>query len=569
MNYTNAFHQLLARCCRPQLLYFYYLIALLLPNIGLTITEPMDLMARISNLLLPAALYALLLTLNRKPGKMIWVLFPLVFFAAFQLVLLYLFGQSVIAVDMFLNVVTTNPGEAIELLDNLIPGVAGVFIVYLPALILGLCSLRLGQPLQHSFILAARKRSAVALGVGLLCFGATYLAEPSYSARKELYPLNASYNLCLAVERANKQMHYAETSRHFSFKAHSTRPEQPETYVLFIGETARACNFSLYGYARDTNPQLSQLNGLVTFRDALTQSNTTHKSVPMLLSSASAEDFDRIYAEKSLITAFREAGFHTLFLSNQRPNHSFIDFFGMEADEYHFLQEEQPGEEIPSDADLLRGVEQALRQKHPKLLIVLHAYGSHFNYRERYPRSMAHFTPDDQTDAKFKNRPSLVNAYDNSLRFTDSILSQLTTLLEAHGGTAAWLYTSDHGEDLFDDSRRCFLHASPVPTYYQIHVPLWIWLSNDYRKSYPAEAEALAAHTTQPVATSLSLFHTLLQLGGLSTPMLTDSLSLCSPHYHAAPRCYLDDHNRPVPLQELGLTDEDIAQFHRHNVAFE
>ena len=182
---------------------------------------------------------------------------------------------------------------------------------------------------------------------------------------------------------------------------------------------------------------------------------------------------------------------------------------------------------------------------------------------------MAHFTPDDQTDAKFKNRASLVNAYDNSLRFTDSILSQLTTLLEAHGGTAAWLYTSDHGEDLFDDSRRCFLHASPVPTYYQIHVPLWIWLSNDYRKNYPAEAEALAAHTTQPVATSLSLFHTLLQLGGLSTPMLTDSLSLCSPHYHAAPRCYLDDHNRPVPLQELGLTDEDIAQFHRHNVAFE
>lgn len=569
MNYPNTFHHLLARCCRPQLLYFYYLIALLLPNIGLTITEPMEPMARISNLLLPAALYALLLTLSPKPGKMIWILFPLVFIAAFQLVLLYLFGRSVIAVDMFLNVVTTNPGEAMELLDNLIPGVAGVFIVYLPALILGLCSLRLGEPLQPAFILMARKRSAVALGAGLLCLGATYLTEPHYAARKELYPLNACYNLYLAVERTNKQIHYAETSRHFSFQAHSTRPEERETYVLFIGETARACNFSLYGYARDTNPQLSQLEGLVTFRDALTQSNTTHKSVPMLLSSASAEDFDRIYGEKSLITAFREAGFHTLFLSNQRPNHSFIDFFGMEADEYHFLQEEQPGEEIPSDADLLKGVEQALQQEYPKLLIVLHAYGSHFNYHERYPRSMAYFTPDDQTDAKFKNRASLVNAYDNSLRFTDAILKQLTSLLEAHGGTAAWIYTSDHGEDLFDDSRRCFLHASPVPTYYQIHVPLWVWLSTDYRTRYPVAAEALAAHSKKPVATSLSLFHTLLQLGGLSTPMVTDTLSLCSPHYHAAPRYYLDDHNRPVPLQELGLTDEDIAQFHRHDLAFE
>lgn len=568
MNRNNSLNRLMAACCRPRLLYFYYLVALMLPNIGLSITEPLGCMARISNLLLPAALYALLLALSRKPGKMIWILFPLVFFAAFQLVLLYLFGRSVIAVDMFLNLVTTNPGEAIELLDNLIPGVAGVFIVYLPALILSVCSLRIGGKLEPSFIRKARVRSAGALVAGLLCLGLTYLTEPDYAARKELYPLNASYNLYLAIERGNKQMHYAETSSAFRFEATSTHDIPNETYVLVVGETARACNFSLYGYERETNPQLSRIDGLLTFSDALTQSNTTHKSVPMLLSGASAEDFDRIYREKSLITAFREAGFHTLFLSNQRPNHSFIDFFGMEADEYHFLQVEQPGEEIPSDADLLKGVEQALSQHHPKLLIVLHAYGSHFNYRERYPRSMAHFTPDDQTDAKFKNRVSLVNAYDNSLRFTDDILARLTALLTAQGGSTAWLYTSDHGEDLFDDSRRCFLHASPVPTYYQIHVPLWIWLSAGYQSQHPAKVETLKAHIHEPVSTSLMLFHTMLQLGGIQTPLRADSLSLCSPTFHAVPRCYLDDHNRPVPLHELDLTDEDIAQFRRHGVAY-
>ena len=59
------------------------------------------------------------MTLERKPGKTIWILFPFVFFAAFQLVLLYLFGRSIIAVDMFLNLTTTNSGEALELLDNL------------------------------------------------------------------------------------------------------------------------------------------------------------------------------------------------------------------------------------------------------------------------------------------------------------------------------------------------------------------------------------------------------------------------------------------------------------------
>lgn len=569
MNQHNPLRRFFTTCCHPKFLFYYYLFALMLPNIGLSITEPMSIMARISNLLLPLGLYGLLLTLSRKPGKMIWILFPLVFFAAFQLVLLYLFGQSVIAVDMFLNVVTTNPGEAIELLDNLIPGVAGVFIVYLPALILGLCTMRMGQPLAQPFITKARKWSACTLGAGVICLSITLLTDLNYSAHKELYPLNATYNLYLAIERANKQIHYAETARDFRFEATTSHESSKETYVLVIGETARACNFSLYGYERNTNPQLAAIDGLFTFRDALTQSNTTHKSVPMLLSGASAEDFDRIYQEKSLITAFREAGFHTLFLSNQRPNHSFIDYFGMEAHEYHFLQEEQPGDEIPSDADLLKGVKQALNQEHNKLLIVLHTYGSHFNYRERYPRSMAYFTPDDQTDAKFKNRASLVNAYDNSLRFTDAILGELTTLLTAHGGIAAWLYTSDHGEDLFDDSRRCFLHASPVPTYYQIHVPLWIWLSTDYRTQYTTEVEALEAHTEMPVSTSLSLFHTLLQLGGLSTPVLADSLSLCSPSYHPVPRCYLDDHNRPVPLQELGLTDEDMQQFQRHGLVYE
>ncbi len=69
-----------------------------------------------------------------------------------------------------------------------------------------------------------------------------------------------------------------------------------------------------------------------------TQSNTTHKSVPMLLSAASAEDFERLFHEKGILAAFKEAGFHTVFISNQLPNHSFIDFLGEQADEHYFLK---------------------------------------------------------------------------------------------------------------------------------------------------------------------------------------------------------------------------------------
>ena len=90
---------------------------------------------------------------------------------------------------------------------------------------------------------------------------------------------------------------------------------------------------------RDTNPLLSKTPGIIAFPDATTQSNTTHKSVPMLLSAASAEDFERHFHEKGILAAFREAGFHTVFISNQLPNHSFIDFLGEQADEHYFLKE--------------------------------------------------------------------------------------------------------------------------------------------------------------------------------------------------------------------------------------
>ena len=104
-------------CTSPHVLFIAAVIALSLPNLSLAFTESVPLMTRITNVVLPVAAYWFLMTLSRNTGKMVWLLFPLVFFAAFQMVLLYLFGRSVIAVDMFLNLVTTNPGEATELLD--------------------------------------------------------------------------------------------------------------------------------------------------------------------------------------------------------------------------------------------------------------------------------------------------------------------------------------------------------------------------------------------------------------------------------------------------------------------
>ena len=219
--------------------------------------------------------------------------------------------------------------------------------------------------------------------------------------KSDLYPLNVCYNVGLAFQRTALTQNYHRTSKDFTFHALPTHPkEKREVYVMVVGETSRALNWQLYGYERETNPLLSRQSGLIAFPKVLTESNTTHKSVPMLMSDATACNYDSIYHQKGIITAFKEAGFRTAFFSNQRYNHSFIDFFGMEADTYDFIKEDSVSSSYnPSDDELLKLVEQELAKGATKQFIVLHTYGSHFNYRERYPSESAFFTPDYPMEA--------------------------------------------------------------------------------------------------------------------------------------------------------------------------
>lgn len=546
-------------CANPRHLFFISLVVLLLPNAALCLTERLGVAASLANVLLPAGLYWLAMTLSRKPGKMIWALFLFIFLAAFQIVLLYLFGKGIIAVDMFLNLVTTNPGEAMELLDNLVPGVAFVFVVYLPTLILGVVSWRGKEKLAAAFIHNQRVCGGAVTAMGLLALAMSYLTDPDYRAELQLYPANVIYNIYLAGERTYQTEHYAETSRGFSFHAKETLGrDEREIYVMVVGETARACEFSIYGYQRPTTPLLEKEPNLVAFSNVMSQSNTTHKSVPMLLSAASAVDYDRIYREKGIIEAFREAGFHTTFVSNQLPNHSFIDFFGEQADEWMFIKEHSPEGANTPDMELVNILNKVVGKNRKKEFIVLHSYGSHFNYRERYPRSAAFFRPDDASEAKASNRPQLVNAYDNSIRYTDKFLAAVISTLRKARCAAAMLYTSDHGENIYDDERRLFLHASPTPSYYELHVPMLAWVSDRLNGERPGLLKNMQANRRKPVASSASMFHSMLGIAGISTRYKADTLDISSERLHSAPRRYLNDHNKALPLSKTGLTEKDL-----------
>ena len=555
-------------------LYWYTVVALLLPNIALCFTERLSFWAGAANVLLPLALYMWFFSVARCPGKMVWWAFLFVFFAAFQLVLLYLFGSGVIAVDMFLNLVTTNPGEVMELLDNLVPAVVGVFVIYLPLLILAVIHIRKKHQISVSFQHHIRKWGMEVGSIGLFCLLACYLVVDGYRVRNQLYPVNICYNLYLAFERNAASENYREASRDFKFDARSEHSaDAPEVYVMVVGETARVHNFSLYGYPRNTNPLLSKIPGIKAFPNVTTQSNTTHKSVPMLLSAASAEDFERLFHEKGILAAFKEAGFHTVFISNQLPNHSFIDFLGEQADEHYFLKKEDASQGNHYDEDLLQKLDEILpladasssahyHYRYRKLFVVLHSYGSHFNYQERYPRSFAYFKPDSRSEAKPENRRDLLNAYDNTIRYTDYILHGIIERLQKWEGvqaktdgvyvqpTSAMLYTSDHGENIFDDERSLFLHAAPKVSDYELHVPFIIWTSDGFSKQYPDILKALGENRSKQVQSSLSAFHTMLGIGGILTRYRLDEYSVASGKYHPMKLLYLDDHDEAIPQED-------------------
>ena len=543
--------------------FMLFLLVLIIPNLVLAVTEQLTAGGRVAGIVMPLAVYGLIMSLSRKTGRTMILMFPVLFLGAFQMVLTYLYGRGPIAVDMWLNLVTTNSGEVGELLSQLLPAIVWVVVIYVPTIALA-ATLWAKKRWANEAMVKALRLPALFATAGALLFTALLSGLTPYSPTNDMFPLNAVCNLGMAFGRQTASVEYKETSKDFRFYAKcSFEDKEPETLVLVIGETSRADNWQLYGYSRKTNPLLAQVKGLTVFTNYMSQSNTTHKSVPILLSLAEADNYDILYHTKGIMQAFREAGYHTVFLSNQQRNHSFIDFLGEQADDCLFLRDSHPDNAY--DTDLLVPLAQKLaRQKGKRTFIVLHTYGSHFSYADRYPDFMRDFKNDQYDGAKREYRPQLINAYDNSICQTDLLLRRIIEQLAAQGGSAAMVYTSDHGEDIFDDARHLFLHASPFPSFWQLHVPLVVWTSPAYRERHADIARCLNANRRKR-AESNSVFHTLLTMGGVTTSYRNDSLSLASPSFTPHRRLFIDDHNEPRPYSEC-MQKEDFDAMQRHGI---
>lgn len=542
----------------PRKIFILFVLVNLLPSIGLIFTEAFTVSGKLVLLLFPIGLYFLIFSIIKNIGLMQLLLIPLLIIHAFQIVVFYLFGEGVIATDMFLNVVTTNVSEAGEVLQGVIASVVFVVFVYIPTIIIAVIAYRRKVYLSDKF-----RKITFSVGLGLLvvcislCFVSKNKNTNTFALYEDVYPVDVLYNLKLATQKWKLSNRYLETCKDFKFDAVKRDSlGKREIYVMVIGETSRAENWSLYGYDRKTNPKLETDTNFVLFHDAITQSNTTHKSVSIMLTSACAENYDVIYEQKSILEAFKEVGFKTVFLSNQSANRTFTDYFGQEADfsEYFRFFNEKTNN---YDEVLLPRMKHYIDSlQNDNLFIVLHSYGSHFNYKERYPDEFSIFQPDHVVEITRANRDILLNAYDNTILYTDNFLYNVISILNETSACSTMFFASDHGEDILDDDRQRFLHASPNPTFYQLRIPMLIWFSPDYKAVYPKIIENVKNNTKKAVASN-SIFHTLLDIAHIDTQYLDTNLSLIRNSFKNAKRMYLNDHDKPIFFYNAGLKKED------------
>lgn len=533
------------------ILTLWLVVSLMLPVFVLAYTEKNPLWITISGILLPLGFYTIFAAMSRRSGRMVWAGLVFIFFSAFQIVISYLFGNSVVATDMFLNLITTNAGEATELLSNIYPSIIIVCVIYLPMLWVASEHLRRRIELPDKLRLRMWTVGCVSLFAGSLILWQGYREEAKNILRDEVFPINIGYNLGLSISEAHKIANYEKSSEGFSYDAQrSTTLNQREIYIMVIGEASRAINWQLYGYERATNPRLSERSDLVLFRKITTLSNTTHKSVPMMLSSAPATMHNELYRRSGMPALFNEAGFTTYFISNQSPQGAMIDNLAHDAN--HLIYIDAPRH----DMQLVDSVREVLRSDpSQRILFILHTYGSHFSYHQRYPREFARFLPDDDVAIKISNRDKIINAYDNSILYTDYVLAELIATLEKMPNVcSAIYYCADHGEDLMDERDCRFLHSSPTVTYYQLHVASLAWFSPLYRKIF-ADKVTAAVSNSDASATTHSVFHTMADLASISSKYVEREASLVNSQFNnEAPRHYLDDHNKAVSLdRNIGI----------------
>jgi lipid A ethanolaminephosphotransferase len=336
---------------------------------------------------------------------------------------------------------------------------------------------------------------------------------------------------------------------------------KPALVVLVVGETARAANWGLSGYSRQTTPELAalmaetpalgsvpaasaavagRLPAPINFKQVSACGTDTNTSLPCMLAAVGRRDYNetRIRSTENLLHVLASAGVGVQWRDNQAGCKGLCDGFPNTTVE----KLAPPG--VCSlgikgsncwDIGLLHGLDTLLPTLKGSHILVLHQIGNHGpSYFRRVPPEFERFKPVCKKDDLHQcSTEEITNAYDNALLYTDHVLATLIKQLQAQAGAvdSAMLYVSDHGESLGE--HRLFLHGVPyaIAPDVQIRVPMVLWASAGFAQARGLDMACLAQRAQQPVSHD-HLFHTVLGLLDVRTTVREPAYDLtneCSP----------------------------------------
>jgi lipid A ethanolaminephosphotransferase len=281
------------------------------------------------------------------------------------------------------------------------------------------------------------------------------------------------------------------------FKLLDTRPtsidneSKKQVTVLVLGETARSSNFSLNGYLRPTNNFTEKLD-VVSFSQMTSCGTATAVSVPCMFSRLDRKNYNRreAIAQQNVIDIIHLAGVDVLWISNNNGGCKGVCSRVKTLQTRPLKSDPLCDGEYCFDEILVKQLKSKLANlSHTKTLIVLHMIGSHGpTYYKRYPDIARRFKPDcRKSDIQNCTHHELVNTYDNTIVYTDYVLSKVINELTLASGVedieTSMIYVSDHGESLGENG--VFLHGLPYvfAPKEQTSVPLIFWSDPSHQSS--------------------------------------------------------------------------------------
>lgn len=409
-------------------------------------------------------------------------------------------------VGMLRNVMQTNPAEVADLLS---PKLA-VYLALLGALPVWLLW---RTPVRYrpwprellSKLLVALACLALLAGVALTNYqGLSSLFRNNKELRLQVTPSNL---VGAAIGYAKGQAQAAsqplrpiavDARRADLWQGHARK----SLTVLVVGESARAQNFGLNGYARETNPRLKAEEGLINFSNVHSCGTETAVSVPCMFSNLGRADYSdaRARTQEGLLDVLQRAGLRVLWRDNQSGCKGTCDRVAFQ----DLSESKDPalcaGGEC-HDEILLRDLQAFIDGLQQDTVLVLHQMGSHGPaYFKRYPREYEKFTPVcASNDFSACSRDSIINGYDNTLLYTDHVLASLIDLLRKNEERidTGMLYLSDHGESLGEYN--LYLHGTPylLAPDQQKHVGMLAWFSPGYQSAFGLDSGCLRQRSNE------------------------------------------------------------------------